>query len=398
MVDSEEVSIFKYNTRRIVVLRGRWWWALTFYALLLAWVIYGIGFSLFKDEHYLYRTDEIGAIETKASGYAVGKTPDGATMQYYDVGDLVYPNSADSPSLFIAANITYTEKQTQMYWNIRKCLTNSDCKHTPSIHDSGVTGFPIRSEECYSPTGFCRDLTWWPTMQQNNRTYLINDFSKITVNVVPHSEIYTRKGDKYRMYGSVQRLNVQKLIQAYAPNIAVVQQQGVRISVDYIWEWSFKDTKNNTCKPEVHIRSKYSEGGSKVKTSNSTTKQKYVYKYQIEGRDTRDEYQVVGVFLDIKSTVKIKQVDPIPIVNYAPFLFVCMVVIHAILEILLRNNPCLQPNQIAQLEASKYEKQADLQNSLPSFQDHGSEENMYKDNSDEYEDSGFGVNYNTKGV
>lgn len=235
-------------------------------------------------------------------------------------------------------------------------------------------------------------------MQQNNRTYLINDFSKITVNVVPHSEIYTRKGDKYRMYGSVQRLNVQKLIQAYAPNIAVVQQQGVRISVDYIWEWSFKDTKNNTCKPEVHIRSKYSEGGSKAKTSNSTTKQKYVYKYQIEGRDTRDEYQVVGVFLDIKSTVKIKQVDPIPIVNYAPFLFVCMVVIHAILEILLRNNPCLQPNQIAQLEASKYEKQADLQDSLPSFQDHGSEENMYKDNSDEYEDSGFGVNYNTKGV
>ena len=54
-------------------------------------------------------------VQTYVTGYAIGETPDGTTQQYFDVGDLIYPNSGESSNLFIATNVTYTQGQTQMY-------------------------------------------------------------------------------------------------------------------------------------------------------------------------------------------------------------------------------------------------------------------------------------------
>lgn len=68
-----------------------------------------------KEEYNSYVAIEKGMVETHVTGYAIGETTDGATQQYFDVGDLIYPKSGDSSNIFIATNITYTQGQTQMY-------------------------------------------------------------------------------------------------------------------------------------------------------------------------------------------------------------------------------------------------------------------------------------------
>ena len=73
-------------------------------------------------------------------------------------------------------------------------------------------------------------------MQQSNRTYLINDFSNLYLNMIPHAEIYVRKGDDYRAYGNAQRISIQGLIRNYIGNVSMVQEFGARIQVYYKWQ------------------------------------------------------------------------------------------------------------------------------------------------------------------
>mmetsp|Transcript_29967 Transcript_29967/g.26535 ORF Transcript_29967/g.26535 Transcript_29967/m.26535 type:complete len:95 (+) Transcript_29967:192-476(+) len=93
-------------------------------------------------------------VQTYVTGYAIGETPDGDTQQYFDVGDIIYPKSGDSPNLFIATNVTYSQGQTQMYCNIRECTTDNDCEVNAPSYSSGITGAPLRTGECYAPTGY----------------------------------------------------------------------------------------------------------------------------------------------------------------------------------------------------------------------------------------------------
>ena len=320
MVEPEEVSFLKYCSRKIIILRDRYFLAGLYYFLMLVAAIFLIGFSLVKDKRYLYQRIEKGMVQTYITGYAIGETPDGDTQQYFDVGDLIYPNSGDSPNMFIATNITYSQGQSQMYWNIRACSSDDDWAISNTNHSSGVVGAPLQTTECYEPTGYWRDWAWCPTLNQQSMTYLISDFSNLYLNVVPFSEINLRDGDSYQTFGRSQRTSLERLLTYYTPNTSYAQETGDIIEISYEWEWTHKEADDHDWSPDVNIRNQTLRESLIPNSSNRTIHQAYAYHYQVGDIDMRDEYLARGIYLNVKSTIRIKEIDIVQIVNYIGFL------------------------------------------------------------------------------
>jgi hypothetical protein len=79
-----------------------------------------------------------------------------------------------------------------------------------------------------------------------------------------------------------------------------------------------------------------------------------VYTYQINGENMRDEYFVRGIYLELRSTFRIKEIDILQIVNYVGFLIAAAIIIHFILECILLWNPFMKGIDAAHLDARKY--------------------------------------------
>ncbi|CAI2372027.1 unnamed protein product [Moneuplotes crassus] len=244
-----------------------------------------------------------------------------------------------------------------MYCNIRPCTTNSDCVIPSNRHSSGVSGTahsPLQTEECYDASGFCRDWSWCPTIEQSSTTYLINDFSNLYLNVLPLSEINTRDSESYQVFGRPQRTNLQRLFGAYTANTSYIQEFGQMIEIRYEWECTTGEADDHDCGPDVTIRNETLTQSLIPNSSNRTTHQSYAYHYKIGDVNMRDEYNVRGVYIEIISTMKIKEIDLVKIINYIAFSITASMILHFLVELFMLNNPFSSREYLASLNRMKY--------------------------------------------
>lgn len=68
----------------------------------------------------------------------------------------------------------------------------------------------------------------------------------------------------------------------------------------------------------------------------------------------RDEYFVRGIYLELRSTFRIKEIDILQIINYVGFLIAAAIILHFILECILLWNPFMKGINSAHLDARKY--------------------------------------------
>ena len=69
----------------------------------------------------------------------------------------------------------------------------------------------------------------------------------------------------------------------------------------------------------------------------------------------RDEYQVFGIYLNFRCVFKIKEVDIINVVYIIGFLFVLMMLAHAIFEFCYRYNPFMKTEDSERLNDAKFD-------------------------------------------
>lgn len=70
----------------------------------------------------------------------------------------------------------------------------------------------------------------------------------------------------------------------------------------------------------------------------------------------RDQYSITGLYIHLKSTVRIKQADIVAIMATFGIILAVMVIFHNILEYLFRYYPLRKPINAAYLDSYKYSK------------------------------------------
>jgi heme exporter protein D len=106
-----------------------------------------------------------------------------------------------------------------------------------------------------------------------------------------------------------------------------------------------------------------------------------MYNYEIDGTRMRDQYRATGIYINFISTFRIRELDFVAMGNYIIFIFVAMLILHAIIEQLIANNPMHSAEDRAYYDVNKYVRQA-VDANRPSQQFEQEEEDSFDDEED----------------
>lgn len=243
--------LFSYNSKRQVQFRDRIL-GITNYSIMLAIMVYIIGYVFIYDEGYLKSEASYGLTVTQIRGDVVADAQigDGGGM-YFAADDMAYPG-LENGNLFITTKINMQKQERGVCEDLNmQCRSNDDCSK-----DVGA--------ECTS-NRFCKEPAWCDVggpqvykLASDTTQMWVKSSIQYSKQLTMGAPIqYANEMDKPILYPApnFNTFSVRDILQACDPPVQFeeVSELGAAIEVQFIWDCQV-DHIRHYCEPKIHAR------------------------------------------------------------------------------------------------------------------------------------------------